>query len=974
MPSLLERVRQVLASRYDVERELDSGGMGSVFLARDLRLDRHVAVKILRPEIATASAAERFLREARILARLKHPKVVPVHDADEVDGLFYYVMDFVEGETMARRLSRGVMSADEVVQVGHDVLEALKAAHGHGIVHRDVKPSNVFLVEEGAVLSDFGIAKPMREEKTPLTLPGFTVGTPGYMAPEQAAGDKVTPATDIYAVGMVLYEALAGRRWSPLTPQEQVDWSGVPRDLVAVLGRALAWAPDDRWPDAAAFCHALLRAAPDARPRRPRRRTVAGAVALVVLLIAAGWLAVQRTVRQPGVELAERVPSNRIAVFPFSVDGGAELAYLAEGMMDLLSTLLNVAADLHSVEPEALLGVLGPDGGATLDANRAREIADLVGAGRYILGSVEQAEDRLLFRASLYDEKGVMIASATALGGGGVTIYAVVDELATKLFGELSGKAGTGLHSLAALTTGSEDALYAYLEGERAIRAGGFQEAVSAYERAVRLDTLFALAYYGLAEAAAAVWLRPSVVALAAERAARLGERLPEHYRDLLTAAHALRTGAGDKAEDLYQEIISSNPNEAKAWFELAEKRFHYDPLRGGSISKARGAFEEVLENDPTNVFSLDHLAVIAAAEGEMARLDSLVSRGVELNPESPLTFPMRTLRAFTLGDEAVQNMVLLGLRPADDFSVTMSLAIVAVYSGNLGGAERVSMLLTETGRRPEVRAVGHVMLAHLKLARGRWSEAQAELEKVAAIDPAAALEYRALLAQLPFIKVPLTELEALRRELVDWDAAGVPSSGSLYVFFSAHDDVHRHLRGYLLGLLTAQLGDNSAALRYADQLEGLDAPSHARTLPGDLALSIRAQVGRISGEPAEALRALERIRMETWYQLTSVSAFHSRAYERYMRAELLNLLGREDDALRWYSSFAHTGPQDLIYLAPSHLGRADIYRRQGRNEEAARHYRRFLELWKDCDPVLRPLVSDAEDRLRRLTEGTASQ
>ncbi|NIR60768.1 MAG: serine/threonine protein kinase, partial [Gammaproteobacteria bacterium] len=201
--SLLERLRKALAGQYEVERELAAGGMGSIFLARDPTLERQVAVKILRPELATARAAERFLREARILASLSHPNVVPVHSAGEADGLFYYVMDYVEGETLGARLERGALSRDEAAKLGTDLLAALEASHAHGIVHRDVKPANIFLVADRALLGDFGIAKPL-DEPGGLTAAGDLVGTPSYMAPEQLEGE-VTPRTDLYAAGMVLY-------------------------------------------------------------------------------------------------------------------------------------------------------------------------------------------------------------------------------------------------------------------------------------------------------------------------------------------------------------------------------------------------------------------------------------------------------------------------------------------------------------------------------------------------------------------------------------------------------------------------------------------------------------------------------------------------------------------------------------------------------------------------------------------------
>ncbi len=224
MSSLLERLRTALAPHYEVERELASGGMGTVFLARDPTLDRHVAIKILQPDLASDTASERFLREARILAKLSHPNIVPVFQAGDADGLGYYVMEYVEGETLKERLERGAMPKDEALKLADDLLSALEAAHERGIVHRDVKPSNIFLLGDRAMLADFGIAKPSQDTGGSLTASGHRIGTPGYMPPEQLLGEEVTPATDIYAAGMVICEALTGRQWSIKSSSEEPEW------------------------------------------------------------------------------------------------------------------------------------------------------------------------------------------------------------------------------------------------------------------------------------------------------------------------------------------------------------------------------------------------------------------------------------------------------------------------------------------------------------------------------------------------------------------------------------------------------------------------------------------------------------------------------------------------------------------------------------------------------------------------------
>src|SRR2546422_9084032 len=283
--AFFERLRAALAPEYELLPELGRGGMGTVHLARDVALDCLVAVKVLRPELWTAQSVKQFVDEARILANLRHPNIVPVHSVHEKDGLNFYVMDYLEGDTLQSHLEKhGRLSVDAARKVGRDLLAALGKAHRKGVIHRDVKPANVFLDEEGAVLTDFGIARRLSagEETDPQVLQG----TAAYMAPEQFAG-VADERTDIYAAGMVIYEAFTARRWDKGAPAAG-DWSGVPINLARVLRRALELSPGDRWPSATAFRRALWHT----RGSKYQWRTIGlSAGALVAGAAGATWLA-----------------------------------------------------------------------------------------------------------------------------------------------------------------------------------------------------------------------------------------------------------------------------------------------------------------------------------------------------------------------------------------------------------------------------------------------------------------------------------------------------------------------------------------------------------------------------------------------------------------------------------------------------------------------------------------------------------
>jgi tetratricopeptide (TPR) repeat protein len=230
-------------------------------------------------------------------------------------------------------------------------------------------------------------------------------------------------------------------------------------------------------------------------------------------------------------------------------------------------------------------------------------------------------------------------------------------------------------------------------------------------------------------------------------------------------------------------------------------------------------------------------------------------------------------------------------------------------------------------------------------------------------------LEYRALLAVVPFSSSSEEETRAVRADLESWDAGSVQSSGNPIAFLSANDGAHSHLRLYLLALLIAQLNEDSLALEYARALGGLDGPDRVIALARDLVDGVRAQISLAMGDSSEALATLEKRRYQAWYQAMVSSPFHSLDRERYLRASLLAAAGREEEALTWYNSFTEGSVYALAYLAPSHLERAKIYERRGERERAAFHYRRFIEHWSHSDPELRARVREAEDALSRLAD-----
>ena len=307
---VLDRLKEALSDRYKIESELDRGGMAVVYLAEDLRHHRKVAVKVLQPALSASLGAQRFLREIEVLANLQHPNILTLIDSGEVDGLPYYVMPFVEGQSLRARLDReGALPLEEAVQIAAEVAEGLESAHQRGVVHRDVKPANVLISGGHAVVADFGIAAALNESALGrLTEAGISLGSPAYMSTEQASGEgDLDGRTDVYALGCVLYEMLAGKApfegsiKTLVTRKFLGDYQplkelrpDVPAEIEAVVSKAMDTEPDRRFPSAKAFREALLAGLPQAVPKGWGRRRTMAASASVLLVAIIALVAIQR--------------------------------------------------------------------------------------------------------------------------------------------------------------------------------------------------------------------------------------------------------------------------------------------------------------------------------------------------------------------------------------------------------------------------------------------------------------------------------------------------------------------------------------------------------------------------------------------------------------------------------------------------------------------------------------------------------
>jgi serine/threonine-protein kinase len=421
----VEKLREALAAHYSIEGELGSGGMGIVFVAHDIRHDRKVAIKVVRPEIAASLGNERFLREIRIEAGLNHPHILSVYDSGKVDEFLYCVMPFVEGESLREKLDRdGQLPCQEALRICREIGDALSFAHTHHVIHRDVKPANILLEAGHAVLADFGLAKALSiAGDEGLTRAGFAVGTPAYTSPEQASGEgPVDGRSDVYSLGCVLYEMLAGqppfvgptadsvvRQHMTLEPSSvRVLRPGIPEEVEEILGKALAKAPADRFQTAEEMTRAIDaaisgewsvgRRPPAAKPTQRRKAflPVAGA-AVVILGGLAYWLGPGRG--GEGNAAVDLLDPRAVAVLYFEdLSPSGEFQYVADGLTEGLIDELARINELDVVSKNGVhpfRGTLAP-----LDS-----LASVFDVGTLVQGTVESLGDR--FRVSVRLVEGV---------------------------------------------------------------------------------------------------------------------------------------------------------------------------------------------------------------------------------------------------------------------------------------------------------------------------------------------------------------------------------------------------------------------------------------------------------------------------------------------------------------------------------------------------------------------------------------
>ncbi len=653
MTDLFTRLEIALADRYRIERELGRGGMAIVYLAEDLKHRRRVAIKVLKPELSQSLGADRFLREIEIAAQLSHPNILPLHDSGEAGGLIYYVMPYVEGESLRGRLDREKqLPLSDALQIAGEVAEALAYAHTRGVIHRDIKPENILFQAGHAAVSDFGIARAVGEAGGDrLTETGLAVGTPTYMSPEQGSGIQDLDArTDIYSLGCVLYEMLTGdppytgstpqaiiaRKVVDPVPSLRVVRDAVPPALEDVVTQALAKLPADRFATAAQFKEALEQALASKRVgrRRARLRSRLRAIGIPALLIAGLssiglWLSGKLT----GIG-STRIGS--LAVLPFeNLSQNPEQEYFVAGMHDALIGELARIAGLRVISRTSAMRYK--------DSQKSvPEIASELKVDGVVEASVSRAGDSVRFQVQLIqvrpeernrwaqayhrDLRGVLAMQKDVAG-------AIAQEIQVNLTPEVASR-------LRINRPVNPETYEAYLRGMFHVSKftpEGVEKGLAYLNEAIDKDPADPLPYAALALAYTRIGhgsgARRDAFArakAAASRALALDETMSEAH-EALAEIQLYYDWDFASAERSFQRVLELNPNLPDAHSNLG---WTYDLL--GPKEKALAHMRRAQEVDPLAPIHAAWLGWAYWEEGQLQQAMDEVRKAVDLNPGFP--------------------------------------------------------------------------------------------------------------------------------------------------------------------------------------------------------------------------------------------------------------------------------------------------------------------------------------------------
>ncbi len=939
MATLSDALQRALGSAYRVERELGGGGMSRVFVAEEVALGRRVAIKVLVPEAFSDVSADRFQQEMQLAAQLQHPAILPLLGTGSQNGLTWFTMPFVAGESLRAKLLRdGALPTPDVLRFARDLFEALSAAHAAGIVHRDIKPENLLVSGRHLLVADFGVARALSRStltdhnSARLTGVGMAIGTPAYMAPEQALADELADhRVDLYAAGLVLYEMLRGvGPFNASTPQAMIAAQinvtpenlntlrpDAPPALLQLTMQCLAKSPSER-PATAQAALDLLESVSEAttsatrggvavqRQSRTLQWLVGGVVALAVGAGAA-WM-----MRTPPSRTG---PKDLIVVGDFA-HAPADSA-LARALSNALRTDIGASRDLRvpdAIRIRATLRSMQQSESSVLDASLLADLASRLGAKAYLEGGVDRAGAGFVFTAQLFATDGNQpLASLRESAPDSSNIIDAMDRLARSVR-ESAGESVSSLAERTALplfTTRSLAALERVGEGQQLIMEGRSGDAVNAFRAATRLDSNFASAWRGLAVSLGNIGTRPSERFDALKRAHALRERLPEAERFAIEGTWYSFLGDHERSADSWRALAAADPDGTAAPNNLAIAL-----QRLGRHHEAIAVIREALPRSPGSVTFRGNLQNASLELG-----DTLVADSIAALPAASLDERIDALATKRRYDEAY-HLADSALRAAQSAEAAYS---AALYKG------QTALVL---GRLREATQMAEEMIS-----RSEGTDAALMAHRVAPV------------------------LATLQMELLGDTARGIAYLNDMLRRYplSVLDPVSREYSNIAAGY--AGLGDTVRAQALFTE--------RAREMPSELLkrdtasiLVSRAVVAMSRGETSDALRLLRLS--------DALSGFCRNWCSASLLARVYDRAGNSDSALVAIDSYlqiigARRTEADAFDLAWALKRSGELYESRGDATRAIVRYRELVQLWQNADEELQPIVRDLRERIARL-------
>ena len=983
-------------SHYRILEKLGEGGMGVVYKAQDLKLDRTVALKFLAPELTRDPIArERFFQEAKAASALDHPNICTIHEIDESEGQTFLAMACVEGHTLRQRISSGPLKLDDAADTAIQIAQGLEEAHEKGIVHRDVKSSNIMVTPKGQVkIMDFGLARLAGGPR--VTKTGTSVGTVAYMSPEQARGELVDRRTDIWSLGVVIYEMVTGRLPFKGDYEQSVVYgilneapepmtalrSDVPMELERIVGKALEKEPkrryqrvddllvdlrnfQDRSPGRQTAAAApsgtrsagqlfveqaprtrVSRARPALRSRRLFRWVVLPvSILLVVALATAIGLRIQ-VGRQPAA-IAEE---NSLAIMYFdNLARPGDPDRLGEIVTELLITGLSESQYVQVVSSQRLydtLKLLGREGQKVVNRDVASQVARKTNAKWMLTGSVVQEKPELVLTAQLVEVDGGKVkASHRITGAPGETIFSVVDKLATAVKGDLSLPAAAKKEELPALvdmTTHSEEAYRYFLEGWDALRKLYSEEATAAFEKAVRADSTFAFAYYMLSlDRSGSVDAHAMI-----EKAVKYSSHASELQRFYVRAQEAELERDFPREIAEFKKLLARYPQEKAAYFLQGATYL----LTQNRSEDAVRSLEKAIEIDPLYKEPYNMLAYAYNSVGNFDKSIWAINKYIELAPDEANPYDTRADLYAWNGhiDEAIQSFSkALEVKP-DFYPSLQKLAMAYAFKGDYEKAQACCDRLLGASDR-DARSMGRTIIGGMLCQQGKLRQA------LQVLDDGLAADRMERVVSVPaaykhFVKAVIYLEQKRGLQAASEAMAGCEISKANRLDFPV---AFRDFCAYVL----ATAGKTAEAQADAQGLRSNISPNDLTSMQAYWRALGAIELAK--GSPATAVTYLEKglAGLDPTYKPWRVIL--GQAYlESNRLGEAVGVLERQ------VSIFAVNYDPVLNWRAHYLLGLA--YEKSGWRDKAVQQYEEFLSTLKNADPGIAE-VEDARARLSRL-------